>query len=112
MWVFLKSQLLTKLKHSDDVVLWNKRMHLWMFCKVKLNLNCLNATTLLNYKTNSDAARMCCPFDALGVGNVSRTPIEYQAYIPRAGIEMMAEEVLLRKSQNLIKTVFSSGTDS
>lgn len=112
MWIGLKGQLLTQLSHSDGVVLWNQRLHFWIFCTVIPNLKASIAATLVNDNTNSYPARICCPFDALGVGKVTRAPIEYEDFIPGAVVEMLVEEVLLHKSQILKKTVVSSETDS
>lgn len=112
LWNALKSQLLTQLNQNDGVVLWNQRLQFWIFCTVIPNLNVSIVTTLVNDSTNSYPSRICCPFDALGVGNITRSPIEYEDYIPTSVVKMLVDEVILLKSRDLNRTKVLYGTES
>lgn len=101
MWLDLKDLLQARFNKGDGVVLWNQQSQFWVFCAIIPKLTSSIVKTLVQDSHNAYPARICCPFDALGVGHMNRAPMELEDYIPVAVIEKLVQEVMLITSQEM-----------
>lgn len=87
-WSLLKHELLNEYYNNAGAVVYNQRQERWTFCA---RIAWPDPSSLF-YPFSPCYVRVCCAYNALGIGAFNRTPIANEDYIPLETIPYLVEE--------------------